>query len=249
MKRAALVTGAARGIGLATARAFAQAGWAVWGLDLNDPGEPGVFRGFHIADVADPEQVRRTVAAVAESSGRLDALVNNAALQVALPLLETPPETWDRVLAVNLRGALVCAQAAYPLLKAAQGAVVNVSSVHAVATSPNIAAYAVSKGGLAALTRTMALEFAVDGVRANAVLPGAVDTEMLRDGLRRGHLDGADEAALLAGLGARHPLGRIGRPEEIARAVLFLADGSQSSFITGHCLSVDGGALCRLGTE
>lgn len=249
MKRAALVTGAARGIGLAVARTFAGAGWEVWGLDLHEPGDGSPFRGFLTADVAEPEQVRRAVATLAEGPGRLDVLVNNAALQVALPLLETPPEVWDRVMAVNLRGALLCAQAAYPLLKAVRGAVVNMSSVHAAATSRSIAAYAVSKGGLAALTRTMALEFAADGVRANAVLPGAVDTEMLRDGLRRGHLDGADEEALLADLGARHPLGRIARPEEIARAVLFLADSEQSSFVTGHCLTVDGGALCRLSTE
>ena len=124
---------------------------------------------------------------------RLHALVNNAAMQIAKPLLETSVEEWDAVMASNLRSVFLGIKLAHPLFKAAGGgAIVNVSSVHAVATSANIAAYAASKGGLLALTRAMAIEFAPDNIRCNAILPGAVDTPMLRAGLGRGHVQGGD---------------------------------------------------------
>lgn len=112
-----------------------------------------------------------------------------------------------------------------------------------------MAAYAASKGSVLALTRAMALEFAAGGVRVNAVMPGAIDTEMLRAGLDRSHLSGDSLEAKLKALGARIALGRVGRPEEIARTILFLADSEQSSYITGAALVVDGGALARLSTE
>jgi NAD(P)-dependent dehydrogenase (short-subunit alcohol dehydrogenase family) len=130
-------------------------------------------------------------------------------------------------------------------LIATRGAVVNVASVHAFATSRNIAAYAASKGGLMAFTRAAALELAPHDVRVNAVLPGAVDTPALRDGLGRSGAATAAEANLIG----RTPLQRIGRPSDIAHAILFLADHQRSSFITGQGLVVDGGALTRLGTE
>jgi NAD(P)-dependent dehydrogenase (short-subunit alcohol dehydrogenase family) len=123
------------------------------------------------------------------------------------------------------------------------------SSVHAVATSANIAAYAASKGGLLALTRAMAIEFAPDDIRVNAVLPGAVDTPMLRAGLGRGHVGHGDIQERLDNLAAKTVNGRIGTPEEIAHAIYFLADNTQSSFMTGQALIVDGGATCRLSTE
>jgi glucose 1-dehydrogenase len=121
--------------------------------------------------------------------------------------------------------------------------------VHALQTSANIAAYAASKGGLLALTRAMAIEFARDGIRVNAILPGAVDTPMLRAGLERGHLAGQDIQMFLESLARKTVNGRVGKPEEIAQAILFLADGSQSSFMTGQALVVDGGATARLSTE
>lgn len=153
------------------------------------------------------------------------------------------------MMAANLRAAYLTSKVAYRWLEEAKGAIVNVSSVHAVATSVKIAGYAATKGGLLALTRAMALEFSKDGIRVNAVLPGAVDTEMLREGLARGHLEDGSLEDQLAALGARTPLGRVGEPREIARAILFLADPEQSSFITGQSLIVDGGATARLSTE
>ena len=129
------------------------------------------------------------------------------------------------------------------------GAIVNVSSVHAVATSANISAYAASKGGLLALTRAMAIEFAPDNIRVNAILPGAVDTPMLRAGLDRDHAGGGSMLDRLENLARKTVNGRIGRPEEIAHTIYFLADNAQSSFMTGQALIVDGGATARLSTE
>ncbi|HEY3310218.1 MAG TPA: SDR family oxidoreductase, partial [Anaerolineales bacterium] len=125
----------------------------------------------------------------------------------------------------------------------------NTSSVHAVATSVNISAYAASKGGLLALTRAMAIEFAPDNIRVNAILPGAVDTPMLRAGMNRGHLSGDDIHVRLENLARKTVNGRIGQPEEIAHAIYFLADNTQSSFMTGQAMIVDGGATARLSTE
>ncbi|MCJ7695398.1 MAG: SDR family oxidoreductase, partial [Anaerolineaceae bacterium] len=157
------------------------------------------------------------------------------------PLLETSVEEWDAVMASNLRSVFLGAKLAHPLLKKhGGGAIVNVSSVHAVATSPNVSSYAASKGGLLALTRSMAIEFAQDDIRVNAILPGAVDTPMLS-----AHLD----KTRLENLARKTVNGRIGKPLEIAHAIYFLADEEQSSFMTGQSIIVDGGATAKLSTE
>jgi NAD(P)-dependent dehydrogenase (short-subunit alcohol dehydrogenase family) len=244
-----LVTGAAGGIGSATVEAFADAGWNVLAADRRPEGAPQRAARFFPVDVSVEEQVRGLFEEVGRTTKRLEALVNNAAIQTTKPLVEMTAAEWDDVMASNLRAAFLTARHGMPLLRAAPGAIVNVSSVHAVATSVGIAAYAASKGGLAALTRAMALEFAPDGVRVNAVLPGAVDTMMLRQGFERGGGHGESVESRLAELGRRTPLGRIGRPQEIAQSILFLADGARSSFITGQTLIVDGGATARLSTE
>lgn len=246
-----LITGAAGGIGRATVALFAQKNWQVIGVDRAEFGDSFPKNGLFIrADISRPEEMEAIFALVRQFTERLDALVNNAALQVAKPLLETTTEEWDAVMASNLRSVFLGVKLAYPLLKAAGGgAIVNVSSVHAIQTSANIAAYAASKGGLLALTRAMAIEFAPDNIRVNAILPGAVDTPMLRAGLGRGHLSGQDVQERLENLARRTVNGRIGRPEEIAHAIYFLVDEEQSSFMTGQALVVDGGATARLSTE
>jgi NAD(P)-dependent dehydrogenase (short-subunit alcohol dehydrogenase family) len=249
MKRVVLITGVAGGIGSATAQVFAEAGWHVVGVGRQDtPDLPGVHHFIH-ADISVHGDAAGIYSEVAGQEGRLDALVNNAAVQICKPLLETTPEEWDMVMTNNLRSVFLGVQHAYPMLHQQKGAIVNVSSVHAVATSCNIAAYAASKGALLALTRAMALEFGPDGVRVNAILPGAVDTKMLRAGLNRGHVEGDNVEQLVRGLGRKHVMGRVGQPEEIGRAILFLADNEQSSFMTGQALIVDGGATARLSTE
>jgi NAD(P)-dependent dehydrogenase (short-subunit alcohol dehydrogenase family) len=242
------VTGVLGGIGRATASCFAQAGWRVFGVDIA-PGEaPDGVERFWQADLSLPGENASVFDGLGPIvGGCLDALVNNAAIQVVKPLLETTIEDWDRVIGANLRSVFLSTRNAHPLLVASRGAVVNVSSVHALATSTNNVAYAASKGGVLAMTRALAIELAPAGVRVNAILPGAVDTGMLRAGISRSRPDSVE--AGLEALAARTVLGRIGTPDEIARAILFLADSGQSSFMTGQALVVDGGATCRLSTE
>lgn len=250
MHGAALVTGAARGIGLACARALAQEGLRVYGADLDQPTQAhdaALFAGFFAADLSCEDQATAVAAAVREREDALACLVNNAALQIAKTLAQTSVAEFRAVLDTNLIAPFLLAVELLEPLRRAGGAVVNMASVHAAATSPAIGAYAASKGGLMALTRTMALEFA-PSVRANAVLPGAVDTDMLRHGLTR-DLYGDDAGDPYAQLASRHPLGRIGRPEDIAQAVVFLADPDKSGFITGQGFVIDGGCLCKLSTE
>jgi NAD(P)-dependent dehydrogenase (short-subunit alcohol dehydrogenase family) len=246
-----LITGAGGGIGRATVALFAQKGWRVIGVDRHPFGGGFPENGRFIqADISHAESTEQIFEQARDFSPTLDALVNNAAVQVAKPLVETTVEEWDAVMASNLRSVFLFVKLAHPLFKAAgSGAIVNVSSVHAVQTSANIAAYAASKGGLLALTRAMAIEFAPDNIRVNAILPGAVDTPMLRAGLDRGHVSGADIQTRLDNLARKTVNGRVGRPEEIASAIYFLADNDQSSFMTGQALIVDGGATARLSTE
>jgi len=255
--RILLITGAAGGIGRATVGVFVEKGWQVIGVDRLPKYDEFPVDGVYIqADISQPEQIEAIYEQVFAFTDTLDAVVNNAAVQIAKPLLETSAEEWDRVMASNLRSVFLGAKLAHPLLakQSAEhtwggGAIVNVSSVHAVATSADIAAYAASKGGLLALTRAMAIEFAPDDIRVNAILPGAVDTPMLRDGLSRGHTGEGTVFDRLENLARKTVNGRVGQPEEIARSIYFLADNEQSSFMTGQALIVDGGATCRLSTE
>ncbi|MCW5875540.1 MAG: SDR family oxidoreductase [Anaerolineales bacterium] len=250
-KRTVLITGAAGGVGRAACELFAGQGWAVFGVDIQDP-KPALPAGveFSHVDAADPAQIEALAAALApQLSGGLHALVNNAAVQLTKPLTETNPEEWDRVHAVNLRAPFLFTKALYSALQAARGAVVNVSSVHAEATSAEIGTYASTKGGLLALTRAMAIEFAPHGVRANAVLPGATDTPMLDAGLGRDHVAGGSLDERKADLADKILLKRLAAPAEIAQVIYFLADSERSSYITGQSIVADGGALVRLSSE
>lgn len=246
-----LITGAAGGIGRATVALFAGKAWHVIGVDRAPFGAGFPEAGLFIqSDISRDEALEEIFSRVREFTESIDALVNNAALQIAKPLLETSVEEWDAVMASNLRSVFLGVKLAHPLLKARYGgAVVNVSSVHAVQTSANIAAYAASKGGLLALTRAMAIEFAPDRIRVNAILPGAVDTPMLRAGLERGHAGSGGMQDRLDNLARKTVSGKVGRPDEIAAAIYFLADEDQSSFMTGQAVVVDGGATARLSTE
>jgi len=244
-----LITGVAGGIGKATAKLFAEVGWHVVGVDrrcLNSL--PGVHHFIH-ADVSDIVASQRIFAEVADDEGHINALINNAAIQICKPLVKTTPEEWDAVMASNLRSVYLAIRHVYPLMRPHGGAIVNIGSVHAIATSANIAAYAASKGALLALTRALAIELAPDRIRVNAVLPGAVDTPMLRVGLKREHLEAGGPQQQIEELSRRTVMGRVGKSEEIAQAILFLADERRSSFMTGQALVVDGGATTRLSTE
>jgi NAD(P)-dependent dehydrogenase (short-subunit alcohol dehydrogenase family) len=247
MNRTVVVTGVCGGIGRAIAARFRQSGWTVIGVDRNEPDNEVEIERFELADVGRDGDVAALFARLADL-GSLDALINNAAVQVNKPLVETTDAEWSHVIDTNLRSAFQCIREAHPLLAAARGSVVNISSVHAIATSMNVAVYAISKGALAALTRSAAIELADAGIRCNAVLPGAVDTPMLRAGLdRRFHPDGPD--GNLNELAARTPLGFVATADQIAPSVVHLADGDLSPYTTGQMLVVDGGATVKLGTE
>ena len=246
-----LITGAAGGIGRATVALFSQKGWRVIGVDRSVYGDSFPEDGLFIrADISEASALESIFDKANAFTDTLDALINNAAYQITKPLLETSVEEWDAVMASNLRSVFLSAKLAYPLLKNhGGGAVVNVSSVHAVATSKDIAAYAASKGGLLALTRAMAIEFAPDNIRVNAILPGAVDTPMLRAGMNRDHAGAGSVQQRLENLARKTVSGKIGTSGEIAQSIYFLADSEQSSFMTGQAMIVDGGATARLSTE
>jgi NAD(P)-dependent dehydrogenase (short-subunit alcohol dehydrogenase family) len=240
--RTVLITGAAGGIGRATVALFAEKGWRVIGVDRSPEYQSFPENGLFIqADISEPDQITSIYKRVNQYTNTLDAVINNAALQIVKPLLETSAEEWDLVMASNLRSVFLGAKLSHPLLKnGGGGAIVNVSSVHAIATSPHVGSYAASKGGLLALTRSMAIEFAKDNIRVNAILPGAVDTPMLS-----AHMD----KTRLENLARKTVNGRIGKPSELAHAIYFLADEEQSSFMTGQSMVVDGGATAKLSTE
>jgi NAD(P)-dependent dehydrogenase (short-subunit alcohol dehydrogenase family) len=234
MTRVVVVTGAAGGIGSATCNLLERYGWHVIPMDRRPVDHPNAVQ----VDIANAGAVTDALSALP----RVDALVNNAAVQLYKSLLDTTVDEWDAIAAVNIRGAFVCLKAVHDQLVATRGAVVNVGSVHSTATSHSIAAYAATKGGLSSFTRAAAIEMAPLGVRVNAVLPGAVDTLALREGFSR-------QAGAERKLIAQTPLGRIGDPYDIAHATAFLLDGDRSGFITGQELIIDGGAIARLSTE
>ena len=250
MKQVVCITGVAGGIGSATANIFARNGWYVVGVDcvsksfLNSEVEHYIR-----ADIGDAEAIKTVFGEISQLVGRLDALVNNAAVQLVKPIVDTEPDEWDSLMKVNVRAPYLAIKYGYPLLRINGGSIVNVSSIHALATSDSMAAYAASKAALVAITRAAAIELALHNIRVNAVLPGAIDTEMLRAGLARYPEKDKSFETRLKSLGARHVIGRIGQPEEIGEAILFLANDRGASFITGQTLIVDGGALARLSTE
>ncbi len=250
-KQIALITGAEGGIGKAVVKLFLERGWGVIGVDRQMHTNEKIDDYYPIeADISDPGQIAEIFKKAEDITNVLHVVVNNAAIQVSKSILDTSAEEWDLTMASNLRSVFLGVKLAHPFLVAAGGgAIVNVSSVHAIATSANISAYAASKGGLLALTRAMAIEFAPDAIRVNAVLPGAVDTPMLRKSMGRDLFGSSTIQTRLDNLANKTVNGRVGTPREIANAIYFLADNDQSSFMTGQALVIDGGATARLSTE
>lgn len=239
-ERVAIVTGAARGIGLAVAQRFVEEGYRVALLDIDAPALDMAARNFSQADrvlavecdVASPQQVCGAVARVEGRFGRIDALVNNAGIAVFKPILETTFAEWERVLAVNLSGPFLCAQACAPvMLRNGGGAIVNVASISGLRASTLRVAYGTSKAGLMHLTKQQAAELGTLGIRVNAVAPGPVDTAMARQ---------VHSAAIRADYHDAIPLNRYGTEREIANAVMFLCSAA-ASYINGQTLAVDGG--------
>lgn len=245
-RRSVLITGVLGGIGRATASAFHADGWWVIGTDRAAARDDVEVDQLISVDLGQDGAVAELVGQLVGE--RLDGLVNNAAFQPGLSVSETPDDVWDEVMTTNLRAPFQLTRDLAPRLARVKGGIVNVSSVHAITTSANVAAYAVSKGALVALTRSTAIDLAPLGVRCNAVLPGAVHTPMLLDGLsRRPHLRGAQ--GNLEDLESRTPLGFVARPEAVAPTIVHLVDRERSPYTTGQTLVLDGGASVRLSTE
>jgi NAD(P)-dependent dehydrogenase (short-subunit alcohol dehydrogenase family) len=233
--RVILITGGARGIGRATAARFLSAGATVViaDADAEVSGVTAAELGIHSVptDVGDPAAVERLFAFIEAQFGQLHVLVNNAGISAAVPAEQLDVSAWDRVVAVNLRGAFLCAQAAAPLMRRSPegGAIVNIASTRALMSEPGNEAYAASKGGLLALTHALANSLG-PLIRVNAICPGWINT---RDEKLRPEDD------------AQHPVGRVGRPDDVAEACLFLASRA-SSFVTGQYLVVDGGMTRKM---
>jgi glucose 1-dehydrogenase len=246
--RTAIVTGAAQGIGYAVARRFVRENVRVVICDVDakkgkkaeeELGELGEVR-FVKADVSKRLDVRNLVAAAADVYGDIDILVNNAGVVHAAEFLDLEEEDFDRVLAINLKGAFLCGQtvARFMVDKVKNGgrpgSIINMSSVNAVFAIPNQVPYSVSKGGINQLTKVMALALAPHGIRVNAIGPGSIMTEMLASV----NTDAVARRKVLS----RTPLGRVGDPSEIASMAAFLAS-DDASYITGQTIYADGGRL------
>lgn len=242
----AIVTGAASGIGAATARLFAAEGAKIGLVDLDDAGLAKVATEIKAAggetltvtaDVSNGEQARAGVAQIMDKWGRIDVLVTAAGASLGGTVDKIDEATWDRTFAINVKGTFLWVHhAIQPMIAAKSGAIVTLGSQLAQSSLGNNAAYIASKGAIASFTKTVAVDHARQGIRVNALMPGVIDTPMPARSLKRQ----ADPEAARALWKTRHPMGRIGQPEEVAKAALFLAS-SDSSFTTGTLLFVDGG--------
>jgi len=249
--KVAVVTGSSRGIGRAIALAFAGEGAAV---AVNYRSQPEEARevvkeieasGGHAlavrADVSAPEDVENLVARAAGEFGRLDVMVNNAGMEQKMPFLETPLEVWNRTMAVNLTGAWVgCQEAAKRMVEGGGGGrIINISSVHEDRPMPTNSPYCASKGGLRMLMRTIAVELAPHGITVNNIAPGAIETP-INENLQ-------ERPEQMREVLSEIPLGRIGRPEEVANLAVYLAS-DEASYVTGSTYFIDGGMIRHAGS-
>lgn len=246
--KVAIVTGGGSGIGRAISKLYAAEGAKVVIGDIKVGGETveGIRRDgndpiFVRTDVRDPSQVRRLLNATVERYGGVDIVCNNAGIELVRRLVDTTEEEWDMVINTNLRATFLVSKYALPhMIVKGKGVIVNIASQLGLVGFENLTVYCASKGGLILLTKAMALEYAKHGIRVNCICPGAIDTPMLDREVRL--MEDPDEARRM--FVSKHPLGRLGTPEEIAQAALFLAS-DRASFITGESLVVDGGYVVQ----
>lgn len=244
MSPAALVTGGASGIGLGVARRLASDGHAVGVLDRDGPAATKAAREIEegggqavavVADVTDRTAVAAAAETVREALGPVTILVTSAGIEAFDPLLEITPQRWDDIIAVNLTGTFTCVQEVVPdMLEAGWGRIVTISSQSAQSGAPNMAHYSASKGGVIALTKSLAVDLARKGITVNSISPSLVDTPMARSAEASGDFPGIDV------VGPMVPLGRAGTPDDIAAAVSYLC-GDGGSYVTGQILGVNGG--------
>jgi NAD(P)-dependent dehydrogenase (short-subunit alcohol dehydrogenase family) len=252
--KSAVITGGGRGIGLACARLIAQRSGSVVLLGHDQEmvesaaaelRAEGLAATAIVADISVEAEVAAALARAEVVMGAVDILVNNAAIQPYGTVQSMDSRQWDRVMAVNLRGAyLACHHALPGMVARGRGSIVNIASVQALANQARVAAYATSKAGMLALTRSIAVDFGRAGIRANTVCPGCIDAPMTR--FAAGEVAPGDEEGMIRRWGSAQPLGRVGRPEEVAEVVAFLAS-DRASFCSGAEFKVDGGLMASLG--
>ena len=239
--KTAIVTGGSKGIGRAIVERFVKEGANVVTVARNVPNaETGVTAegpSLIKADVSNSRDVVRVIAETVECFGALHILVNNAAIQLGKTIEDTTEEEWDELMAINMKGPfLTCKHALAPMRSAGGGSIINIGSYDGFVADPGLAAYCASKGGVHALSRAIAVDHGVDGIRCNTICPGWIKTEMMTEYLElQAEADNAEELII-----RQHPLGRLGRPEDISNLALWLAS-EESSFATGQLYVHDGG--------
>ncbi|AYY13946.1 glucose 1-dehydrogenase [Actinobacteria bacterium YIM 96077] len=236
--RTVVVTGAASGIGFEVARKMRDAGALVYAVDLAAPQEELDDVHHLTADVSSPADVQGFIEMAVRETGALDVVCNNAGVGSSTDVVTCPPDEWDHVFAVNVRGVFLGTKYAIPHMLHRGGTIVNTASAAALVGLPQRAAYCASKGAVVALTRQVAVEYAAHGIRCNCVCPGTVDSPWVE----RLMAETDDPSATRDALIARQPMGRLGSPAEIAEAIVFLASPA-SSFMTGSSMVVDGGVV------
>jgi NAD(P)-dependent dehydrogenase (short-subunit alcohol dehydrogenase family) len=243
--KVALVTGAAKGIGKGCAQVLSKHGARIAVVDIDAVAGPqtaeeveasGGRAAFLRADVSKANDVQEMFTRLIELFGRLDVLINNAGYHISKNVEDTSEQEWDYILNTNLKSVFLCSKYAIPHLRETRGSIINMSSMVGLVGQRNAGAYSATKGGIIAMTRGMALDFAKDGIRVNCICPGWVETPLVEDWFGQQ----ADPRAAKTYIYGRHPLGRIATPEEVGEAAVFLCS-EQSSFVTGVALPLDGG--------
>jgi NAD(P)-dependent dehydrogenase (short-subunit alcohol dehydrogenase family) len=248
--RVAIVTGSGSGIGQAIAQLFAQEGAKVLVVDWKREAGEATARAiqeselsaqYYYADISKAGDVEALMEKVVKEYGRLDVLVNNAAIQILAQLVETKEEDWDRLHGVNLKGVFLCCKYGIPkIIASGGGSIINIASVLGLVGDPDLAAYCAAKGGVIALTRAAALGYGPQGVRLNCICPGDVDTPLFQDYINKD----AKPEKLRGEISSKYALRRIATPKDVAQVAVFLASGD-SSFVTGSTMVVDGGLTIK----
>lgn len=244
-----LITGCNGGIGTELCNVFKKNNWTVIGTSLEDNATHDRTDLYIQGDLTDPTFPEKLILRIKNTYNRLDCIVNNAACQICKPIYDMNVVEWDKVYNCNVRAVYLLAKYGYSLLKNTQGNIINIASVHSNSTSDEIAAYASSKAAIVGLTKNLAIELGKFNIRVNSISPGAVDTQMLRSGLLRGHVGNGSSDELVEKLGNTHLLKRVGKPEEIANLAYFIGDKKNGEFINGANIMIDGGACIKLSTE